>query len=108
MLHLDSSVRSGIDDVCVLLLSVVVKWVEVSDHDWISKELRQDIPAYQMRCDFLEEVLLVLVDLVGLATSCSLVCCICQRRRRLIEYFFIQFLKIVDIKIWYLLHDAEN
>lgn len=108
MLHLDSSVGSCIDDVCVLLLSVVVEWMEVSDHDWISKELRQDIPAYQMRRDFLEEVLLVFVDLVGLASSCALICRICQRRRRLIEYFFIQFLKIVDIKIWYLLHDAEN
>lgn len=108
MLHLDSSVRSFIDDVCVLLLSVVVEWMEVGDHDWIPKELRQDIPAYQVRCDFLEEVLLVFVDLVGLASSCALICRICQRRRRLIEYFFVQFLKIVDIKIWYLLHDAEN
>lgn len=108
MLHLDSSIRSGIEDVCLLLLSVVVEWVEVIDHHWMPKELRQDIAANQMRCDFLEEVLLVFVDLVGLATSCALICRICQWRRRLIEYFFIQFLKIIDIKIWYLLHDAEN
>lgn len=107
MLHLNARVSGRLDDVRVLQLAVVVQRVQVVDHDGIAEQLRENVSPDQMRRDFLEEIFLVLVDLVGLAARRALVRGIHQRtRRHSVEYFLVELLEIVDIQVWYLLHNA--
>lgn len=89
---LNPSVSRDVENVRTLVLAVVVQRMKVIDHDWIAKELRQHIPPDQVRSDFLEEIFLILIDLIGFVAG---------RARRLIrrigqgtcvEYFLVQLL----------------
>lgn len=104
-------IAGGLDDVRVLVLAVVVQWMQIVYHCGIAKERRENVAPDQVRRDFLEEIFLILIDFVGLAAgrSGALICRIRQRTRcRRVEYFLVQFLQVVKVQIWYLLHNVHD
>lgn len=95
-----SRVCRAVDQVGVLVVfAVVVQRLQVVDDDGIAEQLRENIAADELRRDFLEDVFLVLVDFVGLASGAgALIGGVRQRtRRRRAEYFLVELLEIVDV-----------
>jgi hypothetical protein len=110
MLHLQPRVGHGIEDVRVLRLAVVVERAKVVDHHGIAEKLCEYVAADQLRRDFLEEILLILVDFVGLAGGGAVAALVggIGEGACIVEYFLVELLQIVEVQVWYLLHDAES
>lgn len=93
-------VSGAVDQVGVLVVfAVVVQRLQVVDDDGIAEQLREHVAPNELRRDLLEDVFLVFVDFVGLASGAgALVGGVRQRtRRRRAEYFLVELLEIVDV-----------
>jgi hypothetical protein len=106
----DAGVGGHFDQVRVFLFAVVVEWPQVVDDGWIAEQLCEDVASDQLVGDFLEQIFLVLVDLVGfVADGRGALVGIDQRPGGCrVEYFLVELLEIADVKIWNLLHDSQN